>query len=284
MQSLTSGPNALKNVDLSQPSVARVYDYYLGGSSNWAVDREFADRVLEAFPLFRDIAVANRSFHHRVVHDLARRGIRQFLDVGAGIPREGSTHRMADEVVPDCRVVYVDNEPVAVAHAEILVDEEGDPDRHAVVNGDLREPDRLWRDVYATGIIDPEQPVALLMIAVLHVHQPGKDGSDIWEQSVARYRELLPQGSYLALSHLTGDGVPPEIKAKLGQLKKMYDDSGNKVICRRRDQICALLGNFEPLDPGMVWAPEWRPWGTPTRDGFATSNASAIWAGVARKQ
>ncbi|OLR95519.1 methyltransferase [Actinokineospora bangkokensis] len=274
-------------MDLDRPSVARVYDYYLGGTANWAVDREFGNRVLAQFPLIRDVALANRLFLNRLVRHLTKLGVRQFLDIGAGVPTAGATHQVAREISDDVRVVYVDNEPVAVAHAEILLDEEGSRDNNAVISGDLREPDKLWAEACATGILDPEQPVALLLIAVLHVFQPGPDGDDIGAECVARYRELLPSGSYLGISHISDDGVPPALDEKLVALREMYDrSSASRGIWRSRPEISALMGDFELLDPGMVWTPQWRPEETgpnAPRISFADPSEAVVWAGVARK-
>lgn len=282
-----SHPAQPAGVDLTRPSVARVYDFYLGGTANWPVDREFGERVLDRFPLMRSAAFANRLFLNRVVRHLAKQGIRQFLDIGAGVPTEGNTHQVADEVAPDSRVVYVDNEPVAVAHGELLLEESGDPRRHVVIHGDLRQPDELWARAVSTGILDPDEPVALLIIAVLHVHQPGPDGEDIGAESVARFRELLPAGSYLAISHSTDDGVPAEISDRLAELKQMYDTSSSSdIILRRRPQIEALFGDFELVDPGMVWTPLWHPEETGPNAkhiDFESPSHAIVWAGVGRK-
>jgi S-adenosyl methyltransferase len=275
-------------VVLDRPSIARVYDYLLGGTANWAIDRDFVRRALRRFPLLRDVAMANRMFVNRVVRYLARRGVRQFLDIGAGIPAWDNTHQIADEVARGCRVVYADHEPVAVAHAEVLLDKEGDPDRHAIINADLRCPDELWREAVATGLIDPAAPVAVLMAAVLHVHQPGPGGDDVGAESVARFRDLVPNGSYLAISHITNEGIPPEFVPKIMDLKHLYDEMcSSDVIWRTRWEIDALLGDFAPVHPGMVWTPQWRPEEArpsaqhPLR--FASPNQAVIWAGVGQK-
>ncbi|MFI7672274.1 SAM-dependent methyltransferase [Actinophytocola sp. NPDC049390] len=283
-----------EGVDVSRPSVARVYDYYLGGSANWAVDREFGDRVLRKFPLLRDVAIANRMFLNRLVRYLSKQGIRQFLDVGAGVPTAGNTHQIADEMAvasgrtPDTHVVYVDYEPIAVAHAEIVLDQEGNTDRHGVIKADLREPDDLWARAMATGLLDPDEPIALLLIAVLHVHQPGADGvTDIGPESVARLRELLPAGSYLAMSHITDEGVPPEVGENLVELKRMYDtSSSSNGIWRAHRDVEAMLGDFEMVAPGWCWLPQWRPEESGPNAhsiSFATPNHAVGWAGVGRK-
>jgi hypothetical protein len=275
-----------QGVDLDRPSVARVYDWYLGGTANWAIDREFGARVLETFPLLRPIAMANRLFLHRVVRHLVGKGIRQFVDIGSGVPTMGNTHQVADEVAPDSRVVYIDNEPVAVAHSQVLLEQHGDPQRHAAINADLRDAERLWERVMATGVIDPTQPVALLIIAVLHVQQPGPNGVDVGPAALAKYRELLIPGSYLAISHITNDGVPAPIGEKLVELKRMYDSSSSPVIWRSQQEIRALLGDFELVEPGMTWTATWHPEETgPTSPAieFATPEESVVFAGVGKK-
>ena len=275
-------------VDLARPSVARVYDFYLGGTANWAIDREFGKKVMARFPLIRPIAKANRLFLHRVVRHLTRQGVRQFVDIGSGVPTMGPTHEVADQLAPASRVVYVDNEPVAVAHSEMLLEQHGDPARHAAINADLREPDALWRQVQATGVIDPNEPVALLMIAVLHVRQIGPDGEDIGEEVLARYRELMSSGSYLAISQLTTDGVSVEMDQHLADLKRMYESSSSSnAIFRNRAEIGALFGDFDMVEPGLTWTPLWHPEETtPTAPviTFAAPNESAILAGVGRKR
>ncbi|SFO06355.1 SAM-dependent methyltransferase [Amycolatopsis rubida] len=288
-----SDPIRPDGVDLNRPSVARVYDYYLGGTANWAVDRDFGDRVLSKFPLLRDIALSNRQLLNRVVRHLTKRGVRQFLDIGAGVPTAGNTHQVADETLieagatPDVRVVYVDNDPVAVAHANMLLNREGDASRQAVIEADLRNPDELWREAIDTQLLDPNEPVALLLIAVLHVHQPDADGNDIGPESVARFRDLLPRGSYLAISHITDEAVPEALSAKLAELKRMYDESSSSnAIWRTREQIAALLGDFEVINPGWTWTPDWHPEeGGPTTQpvAFHASNEAVVWTGVGLK-
>lgn len=276
-----------QGVDLEHPSVARVYDWYLGGTANWAIDREFGERVLTTFPLLRPIAIANRLFLHRAVRHLAGLGVRQFVDIGSGVPTMGNTHQVADEVAPDSRVVYIDYEPVAVAHSQVLLEESGDPERHAVINADLRNPDQLWQRVVETGVINLDEPVGLLVIAVMHIQQIGPDGTDIGPQAIARYRELLSPGSYLAISQVTDEGVPDDIAGKLVELKQLYDASSSPVVWRSQADIRALFGDFELVPPGMGWTPAWHPEATgPTSPviEFDRPNEAVIWAGVGRKR
>jgi hypothetical protein len=282
-----SDPSAPVGVDLTRPNAARIYDYLVGGSANWSIDREFADTMIKRMPVARAIALANRLFLNRVVRHLTRLGVRQFVDIGAGVPTAGNTHQIADEIASDARVVYVDNEPIAIAHAEVLLNREGDPDRHVMINADLREPDELWRQACDTGILDLDEPIALLMVAVLHFFHAGPAGQDVGPQSVARYRELLAPGSYLAISHLTDDGVPDDMVAQLAESKRVYKQSvNNHLITRPRAEIDALFGDFELLAPGMVWTPQWHPEDTgPTAPAInlPTPEHAVIWAGVGQK-
>uniref|UniRef100_UPI0035E44DBF SAM-dependent methyltransferase n=1 Tax=Amycolatopsis dendrobii TaxID=2760662 RepID=UPI0035E44DBF len=284
---MAHGPEEpIPGVDLDRPSVARVYDWYLGGTANWAIDREFGKMVLSAFPAGMYCARANRAFLHRAVRHLVRLGVRQFVDIGSGVPTMGNVHQIADEVAPDSRVVYIDREPVAVAHSRILLERHGDPGRHAVIQGDLREPDELWQAVADTGVIDLDQPLALLVTAVLHIQQPGPDGRDLGPEAIARYREMLPSGSYLVLSQITHEGLPEDIARQLHTVIQLYDTNVSKHVLRSNAEIRALFGDFELLDPGVTWTAAWHPeesgLTTPVVD-FADPSEAAMLAGVARK-
>ena len=246
-------PVGPRGVDLRKASAARMYDWYLGGETNYAIDRELGKQVLDVFPIIEPVALGNRLALQRVVRHLAKRGVRQFVDLGSGVPTVGNVHQIADEVSTDTRVVYTDNEPVAVAHSELLLDQHGDRDRHAVVNADLRDPDQLWHQVRRTGVIDVDEPIALLMVAVLHfVH-------DDLEQIMNRYRSYLPSGSYLTITHITKDGTSPRRAAEVDQLVDMYARTSNPVRLRGYDEVLGLFRGFELLDPGLVWVPEWHP-------------------------
>jgi hypothetical protein len=282
----SSSAVAGRSVDLDLPNVARVYDFLLGGSGHWATDRSFGKQILQVFPEIRDIARANRVFVNRVIRHLARLGVRQFLDIGSGVFSKGNTHQIADEIAP-CRVVYVDNEPVTAAQTELLLDEDGDPGRHAVVDVDLRDPAEVWASAMATGVLDPGAPLAVLMFSVLPSIPPQPGGDDEAMRAVARYRALLPRGSYLGVSHITLDDVPAIVAPKVAALKRLCEAwHPTDFHCRSRSAITALLGDFELVPPGMVWIPQWHP---EDRAGdedirFSTPNHSVVWAGVGRKR
>ncbi|GAA2359716.1 SAM-dependent methyltransferase [Saccharopolyspora halophila] len=273
-------------VELGRPNIARVYDWYLGGSTNWAIDRRFGQRVLRETPLVRAMAMSNRRFLHRVVRRLSKLGIDQFVDVGAGVPSPGNTHAIADEVDPGSRVVYIDHEPVAVAHLRMLLEEHGDLERHAVLQADLRDPGGLWKQVVGSGVLDPTRPIALLFLAVLHIRQEGPDGTDLTPQALHHYRELLPAGSYLAISHATDDGIGEPTREGVTKVKQMYDDWASKLTWRSKEETAALFGDFELLDPGMTWTSLWHPEddapSSPKVD-FTDPSDSGCWAGVGRK-
>ncbi|WP_083661506.1 SAM-dependent methyltransferase [Actinophytocola xanthii] len=279
-------------LELGRPAAPRVHDRWLGGSSNWSIDRELADRMVDDYPSLPDIALASRVFNNRAVRHLYRLGVRQFVDIGSGEPIPGCTHEVVDEFAaaegraPDARVVYVDRDAIVVAHTEVLLDRQGDQRRHAVVNADLRDPDGLWAAVLDTEQIDLDKPVALLLFAVLHHHQPGPDGDDVSARSVARFRELLPPGSFLALSHVTSEGVPAEVAAQLVTLARSFEEeSASNVVTRGRTEISALLDGFELLEPGWAWGPDWHPeeTGPGVRPiSLPTPGYSLLWAAVGR--
>lgn len=266
------------DLDLSRPSSGRVYDYWLGGSNNYAVDREFAEKQLARAPEIREAVRENRAFLRRAVRFAAESGIRQFVDIGSGLPTQGSVHEIADEVVPGAsRVVYIDNEPVAHAHAQILLEDTADPDRHRALAGDFFDGAELWERVLAEGI-DPREPICLLTVALLHL-LPAEQKP---ETVLAFYRDQLAPGSLLVLSHACLDTGDESAQQAFGQISDDYrsrtsmkGDSG----LRGRSEIAEFFGDFELLDPGLVWLPQWRP-DSPFVGDPARTRAVA---GVARK-
>ncbi|HEY3748427.1 MAG TPA: SAM-dependent methyltransferase, partial [Pseudonocardiaceae bacterium] len=189
------------NVDV--PSAARVYDFLLGGGHNFAADRAVGEIVLRVQPQGRQIASSNRAFLSRAVRYLVDQGITQFLDLGSGIPTVGNVHEVAQQANPDCRVAYVDYDPVAVAHSQLML--RGN-DKATVIDADLTQPEQVLDSPDVHKFIDFNEPIGLLMVAVFHFVPDEKRPSDI----VAKYRSVLPTGSFLALSHLTADQMPGE--------------------------------------------------------------------------
>ncbi|WP_171167448.1 SAM-dependent methyltransferase [Streptomyces sp. I05A-00742] len=242
---------APSGIDLSVPSVSRIYDYYLGGSHNFEVDREAGRRAIEAFPGMPKIMQANRAFLRRAVRHAAGRGVRQFLDIGSGIPTFGSVHEVAQAADPEARVVYVDHDPVAVAHSRNVLARN---DRAGVLPADLRSPDAILGSPEVSRLLDLERPVALLLVAVLHFVP---DGDDPWA-AVARLRDALAPGSLLILSHATTEGGP--MKPEEGEkVESVYRTIGSPLYSRSRHDVARFFDGFALVEPGLVPMPTWRP-------------------------
>ncbi|WP_404815966.1 SAM-dependent methyltransferase [Streptomyces thermolineatus] len=235
-------------IDVTRPSAARMYDYYLGGSHNFEADREAAAKAIEMWPDLPKIMQANRAFMRRAVRHAVELGVTQFLDIGSGIPTFGNVHEVARAADPQSRVVYVDRDPIAVAHSQALL--EGDT-RTGVIEADLRDGAALLEHPGVTGVLDLERPVALLLVAVLHFVQ---DADEPWD-AVAELRERLAPGSLLILSHAT-----PEGRADMaGPHQDLYRRTGNPMSMRSRSEVTRFFEGFEMLDPGLVYMAEWRP-------------------------
>lgn len=235
-------------VDITIPSAARAYDAFLGGGHNFAADREFAQRAEAVFPGVAQACRANRAFLWRLIEYLMDAGIRQFLDIGSGIPTAGNVHEIAQRIDPAARVVYVDNELVAVSHSELIL---RDNPNATIVRADVRDPDAILNSPVTRGLLDLDQPVALFMLALLHFIPDADDPAAL----VGRYRDALAPGSYLGISHATGEARPADMNA----LEKLYATSSNPAVARSTAWITALFGDFELVEPGATYAPDWRP-------------------------
>ncbi|MPZ28027.1 MAG: hypothetical protein GEV12_16865 [Micromonosporaceae bacterium] len=236
-------------IDIERPSVARMYDYFLGGSHNFAVDREAAHQVLAIMPEVPLRAQANRAFLRRAVRFLVDAGVRQFLDIGSGIPTVGNVHEIAQQVAPAARVVYVDTDPIAVAHSQELL--AGD-DQTSVIQEDLRAPDRIVANPVVRDLLDFREPVAVLLVAVLHFIPD----SDQPHAAVASIRDALPPGSYLALSHANIEDIDAHDR-EAGE--RVYDRSDSTFVSRDTAEVARFFDGFTLVEPGLVWAPLWRP-------------------------
>lgn len=253
--------------DLSRPSVGRVYDYLLGGSSNFSVDREFAREVRQVFPGASEFARVNRLLLQRVVRYLVDCGVRQFLDLGSGFPTVGSVHEIAQQLAPECRVVYVDLEPIAVAQNELVLEN----NEHAtVVRGDLRRPEELLATPQISGFLDTGEPIGLLMLATLHFVGNDEGPGEL----VERYRYQLAPGSYLAVSHATNT------RSGVASAARMYRNTAYPATLRTKGQIRDLLSGFELVEPGVVYSAQWRP---DFPDEMRQPERSAAYAAVGRK-
>lgn len=238
--------------DLTRPNPARVYDFMLGGSHNFAADREFAQRVLDVYPQAWQVAVSNRAFLHRAVDTCLRAGVRQFLDLGSGIPGVGNVHDIARAHDPASRVAYVDIEPVAVTHSRAVLD---GMDGVSITAADLRRPDRVLSAPGVAGLLDFDRPIALLMVSVLHFVPIRDDLAGI----VARYRDALAPGSMVVCSHGSTDFEDPDAAGSARRLEQLTQDSAQPACVRDRAELAAVVDGFDLLDPGMVDLDLWRP-------------------------
>jgi hypothetical protein len=243
-------PTWAEGVDLSRPSPARVYDYLLGGRHNFASDRALADQMLAVEPDARRWAAANRGFLGRAVERLLDTGVRQFIDLGAGIPTVGNVHDIALGATSDARVVYVDVDQVAVTHSRHLVADVSD--RVGVVRADLRTPDAVLGDPVTQRLIDFDRPVGILMVAVLHFVSDADDPLAV----LATYRDAVPAGSGLVISHMTHPAVlTDEVKRTV----KTYNASVAPLTFRSQAEVEALFAGWWLADPGVVRLGQWHP-------------------------
>jgi SAM-dependent methyltransferase len=240
--------HAKRGIDFDKPNAARVYDYLIGGKLNYAIDRMFAEKILAVRPESRELALLNRRWLRRAVRFGAEQGIRQFLDIGSGMPTVGHVHEVVQAIDPASRVVYVDNEPVAVAHSEIVLK---DNENAEMVQADAEVPADVLEHETTEMMLDFDQPVMVIMAAFIHFVPDSRDPAGL----IAAYRDALAPGSYLALSSGTFEGQGEEVR----RAAEMYQKSGTNVVARSKDELRALLDGFEILPPGIVFTPEWRP-------------------------
>jgi hypothetical protein len=239
-------------IDTTKAHTARIYDYYLGGKDNFAADRRTAERAMASWPAVRTAVRENRAFFGRAVRFLvAEAGIRQFLDVGTGLPSANNVHEVAQGLVPSCRVVYVDNDPIVLAHARALLTSSPEG-KTAYIHADLREPGKILADPVTTATLDFSQPIALMLVAVLHFVPDEAQPRQIVDTLV----EALPPGSYLVASHVTPEHDPEGV----GGLERTYQASGLPAQARTADEFAALaFRGLEMIEPGPVLVSEWRP-------------------------
>jgi hypothetical protein len=256
------------NTDVAH--IARVYDYWLGGKDNFAADRVAGDAALEAYPDLVSSVRANRAYLARVVRYLAgEAGIRQFLDIGTGIPTANNTHQVAQGLAPGSRIVYVDNDPIVLAHARALLtsNKVGATD---YIDADLRDTATILQQ--ATRTLDFSAPVAVMLIAVLHLI--GDDESP--QAIVARLMDEVPSGSYLALSHVASDIEPEKMAEMRERLNRLVAQKGTY---RTSAEVTRFFDGLELVEPGMVRIQQWRP-----RSKTQATSAAAMWGGVGRKR
>ncbi|MGH3067974.1 MAG: SAM-dependent methyltransferase [Streptosporangiaceae bacterium] len=255
--------------DTSVAHIARVYDYWLGGKDNFAADRTAGEEALAAYPDLVSSVRANRAFLARGVRFLAgEAGIRQFLDIGTGIPSANNTHEVAQSAAPESRVVYVDNDPIVLAHARALL--VGGPEgRTDYLDADLRETEKILD--HARGLLDFSQPVAVMLVAVLHLIGPEDHPHSI----VTQLMDAVPPGSYLLLSHVASD-IEPEKMAEMG--KRLNRLLAQKGYYRSQAEVTQFFTGLELLEPGVVPVQHWRQ-----DSEIEGARRAAMWGGVARK-
>ncbi|MFI5890442.1 SAM-dependent methyltransferase [Actinoplanes sp. NPDC051513] len=257
------------NTSVAHP--ARRYNYWLGGKDHFAADRESGDLLAKAFPTARVAALENREFLRRTVKFLADSGIRQFLDIGTGLPVPDNTHEIAQRVAPESRVLYVDNDPIVMTHSRALTI--GTPEgRTGYVEADLRSPEAILDHAELRSVLDLTEPVALLLVAVLHFLHDDAQAITV----VRRLLDALPSGSYLVASNLTLDFAPPEQVAKHEELL-----ASGRTDARARDksEFARFFDTLELVEPGIVAASDWRP----AHDERPTAQDVAIYGAVGRK-
>ncbi len=258
-------------IDNGVPHSARIYDYWLGGKDNFAADRAVAEALISAIPTVRSMAAENRRFVHRVARYLVgQAGVRQFLDVGTGIPTRPNLHEVAQEIAPETRVVYVDNDPIVLAHARALMisTEQG---RSEYIHADLREPELIVNHRKLREVLDLNRPVALTIVATLMLLE---DAEDPWRK-IRVLMDALPSGSYVAITHPTGDFNPEAVKKAVDAAV----GSGMTLVPRSRDEVARFFAGWDLVEPGIVPVAAWQP-----DDGAPTDpHAAYYWAGIARK-
>jgi S-adenosyl methyltransferase len=245
-------------INTGVPNPARIYDYFLGGKDNFPADRDVAEQIVAIAPVAREVVEDNRAFLRRAVRHLAgEAGMRQFIDLGSGLPTQGNVHEIAQAVTPDARVVYVDNDAMVVTHSRALLA----GDNTVAIEADLRQPDSVLRHPEVRELIDFTQPVALLLVAILHFLPDDQDPFGI----VARFRDALPAGSHLVVSHGTRDipvrpDMSPEEMAEMGEkVERLYQLTTASLVTRTRAQVERFFDGFDLLDPGVIEIQLWRP-------------------------
>ncbi len=242
-------PRVSECVDVTRPSIARIYDYLLSGKDNFAADRAAAQKLMESRLDPRRIALANRGFLRRAVRFLAQQGVSQFLDLGSGLPTSPSVHEVARAVTPDARVAYVDHDPIVVAHNEALL---ATRDGVSAIRADVRDPEAVLEHDAMARCLDFRRPVAVLLLSVLHFISGDEDAPGI----IARFRERMAPGSYLVISIGTSDGADPEM---LAEATATYAGARMPFTLRSRREIMELFDRFDLVEPGLVSLPDWRP-------------------------
>ncbi|MRH90837.1 methyltransferase domain-containing protein [Nocardia sp. SYP-A9097] len=239
---------APEGIDLDRPSASRVYDYFVGGMHNFEIDRELAQMIEKFTPNVAETMRANRDLLRRCVRFLTDAGIDQFLDLGSGIPTVGNVHEVAQARNPEARVVYVDIDPVAVAHSQAILD--GNP-LATIIHADMAQPDSILQDPEVLQLLDFDRPIAVLLLGVLHFVPDDADPAG----AVAKLLRVCAPGSYVAITHATADGQPAEVL----EAQKLSGRTSTEIVLRGHDEIATYFRDWTLLEPGLVQLPLWRP-------------------------
>ncbi|MBV6699103.1 SAM-dependent methyltransferase [Kitasatospora aureofaciens] len=254
-----------RDLQTDRPHPARIYDYWLGGKDNFPPDRVAAEHAIAAAPDIPEAARENRAFLRRAVRYCVEAGVRQFIDIGSGLPARGNVHEVAQELAPDARVVYIDNDPIVLAHGRALL---ADNRSTTVLTGDLRDVEELLDRAELRSLIDLSQPVAVLLLAVLHFVDDAQAAA-----AVRAVHSRVAPGSHLLLSHSTGEGNPQ----RAAEVAKTWENTASNINGRGRAEVEAFFERWELLTPGVDFVPLWRP------DGPTEHTTRWMYAGVGRK-
>ena len=257
---------------LDRPNVARMYDYFLGGNHNLAIDREAAEAAIAAYPEVLAMARTNRSFLRRAVTFLVEQGIDQFVDLGSGIPTVDNVHEIAQQLNPAARVLYVDIDPITVSYSQAML--QATPNV-TIVQADVRRPDQILQYSEVRQLLDFSKPVAILIVALLHFVTDDAEAYHL----IHTLRDIVTSGSYLAISHVTYEGPPPTVPV---DGEKIYAHTTHPIKFRSRAQIEAFFAGFNLIEPGLVYVPLWRP-ESPDDLLLDRPQLSAFFAGVGHK-
>jgi S-adenosyl methyltransferase len=257
---------------LTLPNPARMYDYYLGGHHNMAIDRAAADRAIAIYPGFPLVMRVNRAFLRRAIRFVVEQGVERLLDIGSGIPTVGNVHQVAQGINPDAQAVYVDVDPVVVAHSTAML---ADNARARIIVGDLRQPEVILGEPVVRNLLGSGEPVALILAFVLHFIVDDEQARHV----VRMLRDALPSGSYVVISHGTVEHLPPAI---LDKLVRLYSTTSQPIRIRSRAEIEEFFEGLELVEPGIVYVPLWRP-EEPGDLLLDRPEESSGFAGVARK-
>jgi S-adenosyl methyltransferase len=271
MQTVTDSPWTPEGVDPDRPSAARMYDYMLGGGHNFAIDRQMVEQAQKIEPNARRLTLQNRAFLRRAVLFMMEQGIRQFLDLGSGIPTVGNVHEIAQAVDPECRVVYVDIDPVAVAHSEMILI--GNPNA-AIVHADVTRPEDVLSAPETERLLDFAKPLGLLAVTIGHYISPEQQPARVF----ATYRDALAAGSYFAVSHVANELTDNRADELADMMRKA---KSNNVFPRDRDEVLTFFEGYEFVEPGLVTTSRWHP-ELPEAE-LGDAKADGQYAGVARK-